>query len=96
MQAKSATGSKKRAATPHYISPNQLTFLGFETPFEQKLTTENRWVKMGQAIPWDAIVVHYNKLFSSSEGRPPISGRVILGAIIIKHIEGLSDQGKRI
>ena len=47
---------------------------------------------MGHDIPWDAIVVHYNKLFSSSEGRPPISGRVILGAIIIKHIEGLSDR----
>jgi transposase, IS5 family len=92
MQAKSVTGTKKRAATPQYISPNQLTLLGFETPFEQKLTTENRWVKMGQSIPWDAIVVHYDKLFSSTEGRPPISGRVILGAMIIKHIEGLTDR----
>ena len=49
MQAKSVTGTKKRAATPQYISPNQLILLGFETPFEQKFTTENRWVKMGQA-----------------------------------------------
>lgn len=92
MQAKAAKGSKKRAATPQYISPNQLTLLGFETPFEQKLTTENRWVIMAKAVPWDEIVVHYDRLFSSTEGRPPISGRVILGAMIIKHIEGLTDR----
>ena len=92
MQAKATKGTKKRAATPHYISPNQLTLLGFETPFEQKLTTENRWVKMANAIPWDSIVVHYDRLFSSAEGRPPISGRVILGAMIIKHIEALTDR----
>ena len=92
MQGKVSQGTKKRAATPHYISPNQLTLLGFETPFEQKLTTENRWVKMAKAMPWDEVVVHYDRLFSSVEGRPPISGRVILGAMIIKHIEGLTDR----
>jgi IS5 family transposase len=92
MQGKSSKAVKKRAVTPRYISPNQLTLLGFETPFEQKLTTENRWVKMAKAIPWDKLVVHYDKIFSSTEGRPPISGRVILGALIIKHIETLSDR----
>jgi hypothetical protein len=92
MQAKATKGIKKRAATPHYVSPNQLTLLGFETPFEQKLTTENRWVKMAKLMPWDEIVVHYDRLFSSTEGRPAISGRVILGALIIKHIEGLTDR----
>ena len=61
-------------------------------PFEQQLTTENRWVKMGKAIPWDSKVVYYDKLFTATEGRPPISGRVILGAMMIKHIEGLSDR----
>lgn len=92
MQGKSSKAVKKRAVTPRYISPNQLTLLGFETPFEQQLTTENRWVKMAKAIPWDKLVVHYDKIFSSTEGRPPISGRVILGALIIKHIETLSDR----
>jgi hypothetical protein len=92
MQAKLSKRVKKSASTPHYISPNQLTLLGFETPFEQQLTTENRWVKMAKAIPWDSIVVYYDKLFTATEGRPPISGRVILGALMIKHIEGLSDR----
>lgn len=92
MQGNLSNSIKKRASTPHYISPNQLTLCGFETPFEQQLTTQNRWVKMGKSIPWDKIVPHYDKLFSSKEGRPPISGRVILGAMIIKHIEKLSDR----
>lgn len=93
MQAKSSKVSKKRASTPKYVSPNQLTLVGFETPFDQKLTTENRWVKMAHAIPWDKIVGNYDSLFNSAEGRPPISGRVILGAMMIKHIENLTDRG---
>lgn len=93
MQGKQIKGSKKHASTPRYVSPNQLTLVGFETPFEQQLTTENRWVKMAKAIPWDRIVVYYDQLFTGTEGRPPISGRVILGALIIKHIEGLTDRG---
>lgn len=92
MQGKQSKPTKKRASTPRYISPNQLTLAGFETPFEQQLTTENRWVKMAKAIPWDSIVVYYDHLFSATEGRPPISGRVILGALMIKHIEGLTDR----
>ena len=68
MQAKSPKVSKKCATTPKYISPNQLTLLGFETPFAQKLTTNNRWVKMADAIPWDKIVGQYDNLFKSAEG----------------------------
>ena len=93
MQTKTFKVSKKCASTPKYISPNQLTLAGFETPFAQKLTSNNRWIKMADAIPWDKIVGHYDNLFKSAEGRPPISGRVILGAMIIKHIESLTDRG---
>ena len=93
MQTKTSKVSKKCASTPKYISPNQLTLAGFETPFAQKLTAENRWIKMADAIPWDKIVGHYDNLFKSAEGRPPISGRVILGAMMIKHIESLTDRG---
>ena len=62
MQAKLIKRVKKCASTPRYISPNQLTLVGFETPFEQQLTTENRWVKMVKVIPWDSIVVFYDRL----------------------------------
>ena len=51
MQGKALKSSKKLASTPRYVSPNQLTLAGFKTPFVEKLTTENRWVKMADAIP---------------------------------------------
>ena len=92
MQGKIEKVLKKPASTPRYVSPNQLTLAGFETPFDQKLSQGNRWVKMAHAIPWDSIVCHYDKLFTSREGRPPISGRVVLGAIVIKHYLNLSDR----
>ena len=65
---------------------------GFETPFEQKLTAQDRWVKLSKLIPWDDIVGIYNRQFSSSEGRPPINGRIIIGAVIIKHLLNLTDD----
>jgi len=92
MQGNSEKGGRKRASTPGYVSPNQLVLQGFETPFEQKLTKQNRWVKLAHSIPWDRLVRYYDDLFPSKEGRPPISGRVILGAVIIKHLGDLSDR----
>jgi transposase, IS5 family len=92
LEGKPIKSSRKRAVTSKYISPNQLTLCGFETPFEQQLSTDNRWVKLSQLIPWDKIVQYYDVQFKSTEGRPPINGRVILGAVIIKHILDLTDR----
>lgn len=92
MQGNIVKRPKKLADRPAYVSPNQLTLAGFETPFVQQLNKDNRWVLMAQAIPWDKIVPYYNCIFDSNEGRTPISGRVIIGAMIIKHIENLTDR----
>ena len=92
MQGNSKRSTRKRASTPDYVSPNQMVLLGFETPFDQQLTRVNRWVKLAHNIPWDRLVKYYDDLFPSKEGRPPISGRVILGAVIIKHMGDLSDR----
>lgn len=92
MQGKRASGSKKLAATPKYVSPAQLTLAGFETPFDRQLSPTNRWVRLAHSIPWDEIVSVYDKQFGSTEGRPPTSGRVIIGALIIKHLESFTDR----
>jgi hypothetical protein len=93
MQGKQTTAIKKCAQTLRYVSPNQLTQPGFETPFEQALTCENRWVKLSKLIPWDRVVLQYNNSFSkSSEGRQPISGRIVIGAVIIKLYLDISDR----
>lgn len=87
------TPSKKRAPVPEYVSPNQLTLDGFETPFERKLNPGNRWVVLAHLIPWDEICGLYLKLVPASKtGRPALSPRLILGSLIIKHMCNLDDR----
>jgi len=87
------TESKKRAPKLNYVSPNQLTLVGFESPFAKNLLPENRWVVLAGLIPWDEISSVYLKQMSgSTEGRPPLNPRIVLGALIIKHICNLDDR----
>ena len=84
---------RKRAATPKYVSPNQLSLEGFESPFERTLNPQNRWVVLAHLIPWDeisSIYLKHNPL--AATGRPPLSPRVIIGSIIIKHLCNLDDS----
>jgi transposase, IS5 family len=84
--------SRRSASRSKYVSPNQNVLPGFETPYENQLTVENRWVKLSSLIPWDSLVSSYDRLFSSKEGRQPINGRIVIGAVIIKHICNFTDE----
>jgi transposase, IS5 family len=93
VQGNMANPLKKHAEAPKYVSPSQTIISGFETPFSQKLDANNRWIVLSQNIPWDSIAGVYNKTMTGSkEGRPPLSARVVLGAIMIKHINDWSDE----
>lgn len=84
---------KKRASAPSYVSPAQLSLEGFETPFSRTLYKENRWVKLADTLPWDEICNVYTRQVGISQtGRPPISARVVIGSLIIKHICNLDDR----
>jgi hypothetical protein len=84
---------KKLAPTPKYVSPAQLTLEGFETPFERSLNPKNRWVVLARLIPWDEICNIYLKHIGiSPTGRPPISPRIVIGSLIIKHLCNLDDR----
>lgn len=84
---------KRLASTPNYVSPKQLVLSGFETPFSQKLSPSNRWVILGNALPWDEVCnIYLKQIGISSTGRPAISPRVVIGSIIIKHICNLDDR----
>jgi len=84
---------RKHALTPKYVSPNQLTLAGFETPFERALNTNNSWVVLAHLIPWDEICSLYLKEVNvSNTGRPHLSPRVVLGSMIIKHLCNLDDR----
>ncbi|MEI6578617.1 MAG: IS5 family transposase [Eubacteriales bacterium] len=84
---------KTCAPSPKYVSPKQLVMDGFESPFEKKLNPENRWVVLANLIPWDEICSLYLKHVGISDtGRPPLSPRIVLGSLIIKHICNLDDR----
>jgi transposase, IS5 family len=93
MQGNMANALKTRASKQAYTSIAQLPLPGFETPFAQKLTPTNRWVILAGKIPWDGMVkIYTNQLHNSVTGAGNINPRIVLGAIIIKHMCDYSDE----
>ena len=92
MQAYMAIATKTRASKLAYQSITQLTINGFETPFVKHLDPKNRWVVLANQIPWDQIVgVYLRQLNNDVMGASSINPRVVLGAIMVKHLKNLSD-----
>lgn len=88
-----AKAQKNRASKNPYISPSQLTLVGFESPFSKLLDPGNRWVVLANKIPWDFLVSAYqNQLNNGSFGADGINPRVAIGAIILKHMCDMSDR----
>jgi len=93
MHAIMAKAQKNRASKQVYISQNQLTLEGFESPFSQHLRKDNRWVVLADKIPWDILVGTYLKQMNNdSTGAEGINPRVAIGAMIIKHMCNLDDR----
>jgi len=88
-----AKASKNRASKQDYTSPQQLILTGFESPFANQLLSTNRWVRLANRIPWDALVSTYNRqLGNKFTGAGSINPRVAIGALIIKHLCNISDR----
>lgn len=64
----------------------------FQTPFEKSLSPKNRWVRLAELIPWDEMAEVFFSSLSADKGRPTVDLRIVLGALMVKHIEGLSDE----
>jgi transposase, IS5 family len=73
-------------------SPGQLSFENFYLPFGGKLKGSNRWVKLGEFVPWGELEGSYAEQFSERMGAPGKPFRVALGSLIIKEKLGTSDQ----
>ncbi len=73
-------------------SPGQLSFENFYLPFSGKLSSENRWVKLTEMIPWEEFESVYAEQFSEDMGAPAKRFRMALGALIIKERLGTSDR----
>ncbi|MEJ7685093.1 MAG: IS5 family transposase [Segetibacter sp.] len=88
-----ARALKTRASKQQYISTNQVIIPGFETPFHKHLNATNRWVVLSAKMPWDELVNVYQKQMNNSKtGADGINPRVVIGALIIKHMCDLSDR----
>ena len=76
-----------------YESPLQLSIEEFKTPFVKSLLPRNKWVELSKIVPWDKFASLYMSSMDKEMGRNGISPRVVLGALIIKHIKKLDDRG---
>ena len=57
------------------------------------LSKSSRWVKLADHLPWDRIEREYNKrLRNSHNGAGNKPARMVVGALIVKHVEKLSDE----
>ncbi len=75
-----------------YRSEKQLSLAEFDWPFQTALDKNNRWVKMSECIPWDALAEGYYQGLTETQGRPIKDARLVIGAVIIKHKLCLSDR----
>ena len=92
MHGKQANLTKNRAPMIRYHSHKQLSLAEFDWPFQSALDENNRWVKLSQCIPWDALAEGYYQGLSLKQGRPTKDARLVIGAVIIKHKLCLSDE----
>ena len=70
MHEKQANLTKNRASMIRYRSHTQLSLAEFDWPFQTALDENNRWVKMSQCIPWDALAEGYYQGLSMTQGVP--------------------------
>jgi hypothetical protein len=75
-----------------YKPQAQLTIEGFENPFDRQLDPHNRWVILAGHIPWDKLASVYYKKMRSDFGPPTLDARMVIGAVIIKHMLNIDDR----
>ncbi len=74
-----------------YYSHTELSIEEFRSSLKN-LSKNNRWVKLGDTLPWDKIEKVYNsKLNNKKAGAPNKPARMVIGALIVKHKYNFSD-----
>lgn len=75
-----------------YTSQYQTQFEDFSNLCKLELDPNNRWIQLGALLPWDRMVEVYAKRFSPNMGAGAVNPRWVIGAFIIKHKLGLTDE----
>jgi len=66
-----------------------------DIPFNVKLNSDSKWVKLAELIPWERIEEHYANHFHGNEGQIAKSARLAFGALYIQTAEGFTDVKTR-
>ena len=74
-----------------YTSQKQTSIAEFGNIHHLKLSPNNRWVLLGDVLPWDLLVQIYSEYFSD-KGSVGVNPRIMIGSLIIKHKLNLSDE----
>jgi len=61
-------------------------------PLGGGLQRNNRWMKLSRVMPWDNLEEVYRRYFSEGMGRPAKDSQLMIGLLVVKHIEGISDE----
>ncbi|NBC03860.1 MAG: IS5 family transposase [Bacteroidetes bacterium] len=75
-----------------YTSQYQKQFEDFSNLCQLELDPANRWIRLGDLLPWDRMVEAYIKRFSPNMGAGAVNPRWVIGGFIIKHKLRLSDE----
>jgi len=78
--------------TMYKYQDTQIQITDFGMPMGVTLSSENRWVKKAQTIPWEEIEEKYAALFKSETGNVAKPLRLALGALIIQTERRISDE----
>lgn len=76
----------------YFKANKQISLFEFGQTAGMELDPENRWVKMAHKIDWDKLEDKYCDLYCEDNGARAKSIQLAIGALLIKQIEGLSDE----
>lgn len=73
-------------------SDKQISLFDFGQKAGLKLDPSNRWIKRANVVDWDDLEEEYQSLYCPDNGAPAKSIRLAIGALLVKQIEGFSDE----
>ena len=75
-----------------YSSQKQLSLDDYMNNLGKRLDANNRWIRLADHLPWDEFAEIYASSLSEYNGRPSKDARLVIGAMIIKHLKKLPDE----
>lgn len=72
-------------------SEHQLSIYDYLPPYHGELAGQNRWVRLADAIDWDAFEQEYSGHFGRA-GKATLPARMAFGCLIIRAALGVTDR----